>query len=64
MTRTGTTYSKEEKVKAFFFLLLHPQKMVTKVSKTAIKYQNVGQMLPKLGFEEKEKILNRCFITI
>ena len=63
MTRTGTTYSKEEKVKAFFFLLLHPQKMVTKVSKTAIKYQNVGQMLPNLGFEAKEKTLTTCFVS-
>jgi hypothetical protein len=27
------------------------------------KYQNVGQMLPNLGFKAKEKLPNRCFRT-
>ena len=28
---------------------------IYQASQTAIRYQNVGQMLPKLGFEEKEE---------
>jgi hypothetical protein len=38
--------------------------MVPQASQTAKKYQKVAKRLPKLGFEEKEKILNCCFITI
>ena len=33
------------------------------IYKTAIKYQNVVNLLPNLGFKAKEKLPNRCFRT-
>ena len=61
MTKMGTTCSnkKEGENEKFLpsFLLSDHAKMTFQVCKNAKKYQNVGQMLPNLGFKTKEKSL-------
>ena len=55
MLQTRITCSKK-KVKTFFYY--------NTTLKWSQKCQDVAQMLPKSGFGEKEKLLNRCSTTI
>ena len=57
MLQTRITCSKKEGDIAFFFCYNTPQKRQRNI-------KNVAKMLPKLGFVEKEKLLNRCSTTI
>ena len=58
MTRMDITCSK--KSGDTFFFIINPSENVIERRK---KYQNVGQMLPNLGFKAKEKTLTTCFVS-
>lgn len=64
MTQMRTTCSKKKRM--FYLLFLYyniPQKPTFLASKTVKKYQNVGQMLPKLRSKTKEKTLTTLFLS-
>ena len=66
MTQMRTTCSKKEKkviLPSFFLYYNTPQKPTFLASKTAKKYQNVGQMLPELRCKIKEKTLTTLFLS-
>ena len=63
MTQMRTTCSKREGEITFFFYCNTLQKPTFLASKTAKKYQNVGQMLPNLMSKTKEKTLTTLFLS-
>ena len=64
MTQMRTTCSKKKRRFCLLFLYYNiPQKPTFLASKTAKKYQNVGQMLPKLRSKTKEKTLTTLFLS-
>ena len=68
MTKMRTTCSNKkegenEKFLPSLFIISLRQNDLLNISKTEVKYQNVGQMLPKLGIKTQEKTLTTCFIS-
>ena len=58
-----TCFKREGVRPSLFFVLNTPRKTTFLASKTAKKYQNVDQMLPKSGFKSKEKTLTTLFLS-
>ena len=64
MTKMEITCFNREGVRPSLFLYYNtPEKPTFLASKTAKKYQNVGQMLPNLMSKTKEKTLTTLFLS-